>query len=103
MRAERGYFCFPEVDLKLRFRPGMLALIQRRLAPAAFRDALLTGARYGGVEAQARGIVDDAVSLEELTARAIERASAGAGKDRNTLHKLKLAMYKEAFDLLNAG
>ena len=48
MRADRGYFCFPEVDLKLRFRPGMLALIQRRLSPAAFRDALLTGTRCGG-------------------------------------------------------
>ncbi len=103
MRGDRGYFCFPEVDLKLRFRPGMLALIQRRLSPAAFRDALLTGARYGGVEAEARGIVDAAAPLEELTARAIERASEASGKDRDTLHKLKLAMYKEAFDLLNAG
>jgi len=103
MRGDRGYFCFPEVDLKLRFRPGMLALIQRRLSPAAFRDALLTGARYGGAEAEARGIVDEAAPLEELTTRAIERASAAAGKDRNSLHTLKLAMYQEVFDLLNAG
>ena len=103
MRADRGYFCFPEVDLKLRFRPGMLALIQRRLSPAAFRDALLTGTRYSGAEAEARGIVDEAAPLEELMARAIKRVSAAAGKDRNSLHTLKLAMYRESFDLLNAG
>ncbi len=103
MREDRGYFCFPEVDLKLRFRPGMLALIQRRLSPAAFRDALLTGARYGGAEAEVRGIVDEAAPLEALTARAISRASAAAGKDRKSVHTLKLAMYREAFDLLNAG
>ena len=81
----------------------MLALIQRRLSPVAFRDALLTGARYGGAEAEAREIVDEAAPLEELTARAIARASAAAGKDRNSLHTLKLAMYQEVFDLLNAG
>ena len=103
MRADRGYFCFPEVDLKLSFRPGMLALIRCRFTPSVFRDALITGARYGGTEAQAREIVDEAAPLEELTARAIARASAAAGKDRKTLHRLKLAMYREAFDLLNAG
>jgi enoyl-CoA hydratase/carnithine racemase len=81
----------------------MLALIQRRLSPAAFRDALLTGTRYGGAEAEEREIVDEVAPPEELTARAIERASAAAGKARNSLHTLKLAMYRESFDLLNAG
>ena len=29
MRADRGYFCLPEVDIKIPFTPGMSALIAR--------------------------------------------------------------------------
>ncbi|MBV9098703.1 MAG: enoyl-CoA hydratase/isomerase family protein, partial [Frankiaceae bacterium] len=32
MRADRGYWCVPEVDLGLPFTPGMSALLQARLA-----------------------------------------------------------------------
>ena len=31
MRADRGYFCMPEVDMKLPLHPGMTAILQARL------------------------------------------------------------------------
>src|SRR5262245_39063894 len=66
MRADRGFFCFPEVDIKLPLAPGMTALIKCRLTPAAFRDTILTGARVGGVQARDLGIVDEAVAATEV-------------------------------------
>src|SRR3954454_2184848 len=33
MRCERGYFCFPEVDIHIPFTTGMSALIQAKLTP----------------------------------------------------------------------
>src|SRR6185312_14208171 len=33
MRADRGYFCLPEVQIRIPFSPGMSALIAARLAP----------------------------------------------------------------------
>lgn len=39
MRADRGYYCFPEVDINIPFTPGMAALIQAKLSPiCAHRD-----------------------------------------------------------------
>src|SRR3954465_15967380 len=35
MRVDRGYFCFPEVDIHIPFTPGMAALIQAKLTPQA--------------------------------------------------------------------
>ena len=48
MRADRGYFCFPEVDIRIPFTPGMAALIQAKLTPQAAVAAMTTGRRFGG-------------------------------------------------------
>src|SRR5512147_1085777 len=40
MRADRGFFCLPEVDIKIPLAPGMTALIKSRLSPIVFRDAV---------------------------------------------------------------
>jgi enoyl-CoA hydratase/carnithine racemase len=103
MRADRGFFCLPEIDIRIPLAPGMVALIESRLTPAVFRDAILTGARIGGSDATARGIVDEAVPGPEVLPRAVERAAALAGKDRETYGALKRGMYRGVFDVLAAG
>jgi enoyl-CoA hydratase/carnithine racemase len=103
MRADRGFFCLPEVDIKIPLAPGMTALIKSRLTPMVFRDAILTGKRIGGLEAKELGIVDDAVPADQVMPRAIARAAALAGKDRQTYRTLKRGMYAEALALLESG
>jgi enoyl-CoA hydratase/carnithine racemase len=89
MRADRGFFCLPEVDIGLPFTPGMAALVQARVPGPALRDTAVYGQRIGGAEAAARGIVDEAVPEAEVLPRAIARARALAGKDRTTLAVIK--------------
>jgi enoyl-CoA hydratase/carnithine racemase len=103
MRADRGFFCLPEVDIKIPLAPGMRALIQSRLSPMVFRDLVLTGARVGGSEAMEKGIVDEAVSLDQVLPRAVSRAASLANKDRRTYATLKRGMYAEALALLESG
>jgi enoyl-CoA hydratase/carnithine racemase len=103
MRVDRGFFCLPEVDLKLPLAPGMLALIRARLGRATFRDTILTGARIGGEEAQRRGIVDEAVAADQVVSRAVARAAALAEKDRGIYATLKRAMYADAIAALTGG
>jgi len=103
MRADRGFFCLPEVDIKIPFAPGMTALIKSRLSPGAFRDLMLTGMRVGGLEAKERGIVDEAVPADQTLSRAIARAAALANKDRKAYQAIKRGMYAEALNLLESG
>jgi enoyl-CoA hydratase/carnithine racemase len=88
------------VDINIPFTPPMAALIQARLSKAAAHEAMTTGRRYGGADAAAAGIVDDAVGEDEVLPRAIERAAALAGKDGRTLGAIKEGMYAEALTLL---
>ena len=102
MRADRGFFCLPEVDISIPFTPGMGALIQARLAPQAAHEAMTTGRRYGGAEAAAVGIVDEAVAEDAVLTAAVERARPLAGKAGPTLGAIKEQMYAQPLTLLRS-
>jgi enoyl-CoA hydratase/carnithine racemase len=112
MRADRGYFCLPEVDIRIPFTHGMNALIAARLSKQAAHEAMTTGRRYGGLEAQAAGVVDRAVEQENVLAQSLQLAAALAGKDPTTLGAIKRRLYaaplaalrdREANELIGAG
>jgi enoyl-CoA hydratase/carnithine racemase len=100
MREDRGYFCLPEIDARIPFRPGMVALLAARLAPTVLRDLALSGERLGGRDASARGVVDLALPETELLPRALERADELARKDRRTVAKMKERLYGEVASAL---
>ena len=95
MREDRGYVCFPEVDVDLVFLPGMSAMIAGRLTPQAAHEAMLSGARYGAAEALRLGIADASSSEDALVAAAAERAAALAGKTPATVSGIKAGLYGE--------
>jgi enoyl-CoA hydratase/carnithine racemase len=100
MRADRGFWCLPEVDIQIPFTPGMSALIQARLPQPAMHEAMTTGRRYGGSDALAAGIVDRAVGEDEVRPTALEIAAANVGKAGPTLGAIKSRMYAPALELL---
>ena len=93
MRADRGFFCLPEVDINVPLAPGMTALITAKLSAQVVVETLLTGVRLGGSQSLERGIVDAAVAGPEVLPHAIERATALATKDRSTYRALKRGIY----------
>lgn len=100
MRADRGFWCLPEVDIDMPFTGGMAALIQSRLAPQTAHVAMTTGRRYGGTDALASGIVDEAVGETDVVPGALDLARAGAAKAGATLGAIKARMYGPALAAL---
>jgi enoyl-CoA hydratase/carnithine racemase len=100
MRADRGYFCLPEVDIKIPFTPGMSALIASRLPAQTAHEAMALGRRFGGEAAKAAGIVQAAVAEDDVRRVAIERAAAVAGRDSQTMHTIKARLYEPALTAL---
>ena len=100
MRADRGFWCLPEVDIHIPFSSGMDALVRSKLTPATANIAMTTGRRYGGVEAAGAGIVTAALSEDELLAHAVAVAGELAPKAGRTLQKIRSQMYANAIALL---
>ncbi|GIF16855.1 enoyl-CoA hydratase-related protein [Actinoplanes teichomyceticus] len=101
MRADRGFWCLPEVAIDIPFTRGMSALIQSRLTPRAAHEAMTTGRRYGGTDALAAGIVDHAVAQEAVRPFAVELAAGLAGNAGDTLGTIKTRMYAPVLAVLN--
>jgi enoyl-CoA hydratase/carnithine racemase len=100
MRSDRGFFCFPEVDIRIPFSVGMDALITARLSPQVAHESMTTGRRYGGEDAAAAGIVGEAVGAEEVLERAVAIAAGLAAKDPATLGAIKRRLYAGTLDAL---
>ncbi|HWI42233.1 MAG TPA: enoyl-CoA hydratase-related protein [Nocardioides sp.] len=96
MREDRGFFCLPEVDIRIPFTPGMAALVQAKTSARTAVDAMTTGARFGGPDALAAGIIDATASEAELLDRAVERVRHLVGKHAETLGTIKETMYADA-------
>ena len=95
MRADRGFLCFPEVDIRIPFTSGMAALLQSKLTPQAAVNAMTTGRRFGGPDAVAAGLVDSIADESELTGAAVAIAEPLVGKDQATLEAIKSVMFAE--------
>ncbi|OBF92836.1 enoyl-CoA hydratase [Mycobacterium sp. 852002-51163_SCH5372311] len=102
MRGDRGYFCFPEVDINIPFTPGMAALIQAKLAPQTAVASMTTGRRFGGEEAASIGIVDDAAAEGAVTDKAVGLLRPLGGKNQGTLGAIKQTMFASAVATLTA-
>jgi enoyl-CoA hydratase/carnithine racemase len=103
MRADRGFFCFPEVDIRIPFTRGMAALIQARLTPQAAVASMTTGRRFGGTDAEAIGIVDATAPEGGITGAAVDMLKPLEGKDQGTLGAIKNTMFGHVVAALTQG
>ena len=102
MRADRGYWCLPEVDLGLPFPPGMNAILTAKLPKRTCHEAMTTGRRYTAPEAVAAGILDETAEVDAVVSTAVERAAALAGKAGEALGRIKSDLYADAVAALTA-
>lgn len=93
MRSDRGFLCFPEVDIHIPFTPGMASLIQAKVGPQTAVTAMTTGHRYGGAAAVAAGLADSCAAEHEVLSTAIDLMKPLTGKDSGTLSAIKATMF----------
>lgn len=98
MRADRGWFCLPEIDLGMRLHPVMLAFLVHRMGPALAEEALLTGRRYDGPSARQAGIVADVAPLDALVPAALGALAPLTGKARAATVALKRQLHAPVLD-----
>jgi len=100
MKADRGFFCFPEVDVSIPFLPGMIGFVRKAIPEYQFNQMLLSGQRMTAVELETANIIIKACDQEELMTEAIAYAGTFA-KKRGIFQELKKRMHKELVRILD--
>lgn len=96
MRSDRGFFCFPEVDVRIPFTAGMAQLIQVKTTPGTSVAAMTTGQRFSGEDACTSGLVDATADIDSLVSVATATVEPLVGKDPKTLGAIKSTMFAGA-------
>eukprot|EP00977_Amphora_coffeiformis_P023121 scaffold12214_cov159-Amphora_coffeaeformis.AAC.12 len=111
MRTQRGYLCWPELNLGMRLAKGFAELTKAKITSAAtLRQGVLTGKRYASQDALQAEIVDDACPVEQLEARAMEMARQGTAQNLQlsnfnptSFRQMKIELYTDAYRALSTG
>lgn len=102
MRADRGFFALPSVDVGIPFTRGMTALISRKVPPPWSDDLAISGDRFGGREASGRHVVHRAVPEDAVVPMSVEIAERHSGKDAETLGTIKQRLYHDVLEALDS-
>ena len=100
MKSDRGYFCFPEVDLGIPFLPGMVAFVRKAVPEYKFNEMKLTGKRAGAAElAESHVILKSCANEEELMAESLGFARTFT-KKRGIFGEHKKRMHKHIVQVM---
>lgn len=99
VRGDRGFFCFPEVDLNIPFLPGMMAIVKAAVPEPAFTRFVLEGRRVTGPELVAAGVAVKAVDgIEAVLAEAVAYAGTFL-KGRGIVRAIKERAHRTVLDV----
>lgn len=95
MKKDKGFFCFPEVDISIPFLPGMIAFVRKAIPEYKFNEMILSGKRVGAQELEdSHVIVKASADMEELIKDALAFAETFR-KKRGIFGELKKRMHKD--------
>lgn len=100
MRKDRGFFCFPEVDVSIPFLPGMIGFVRKAIPENLFNQMLLSGQRVAAIELETAKVIVKACDQETLMTEAIAFANSFA-KKRGIFQELKKRMHKKLVRIID--
>ena len=94
MRSDKGFFCFPEVDLSIPFLPGMIEFVKKAMPYHRFNEMKLSGRRVSGKELENDHVVEKAYETQEALmegalnyAKSFDKKRGIFGEHKKRLHK----------------
>jgi len=100
MKADRGYFCFPEVDINIPFLPSMLATMKKSIPYYKLEELMFSGKRIGAAEmAEHHIIVKACDNADALMKETLEFARTYT-KGRNIFGQHKIRLHKHIAEIM---
>jgi len=101
MRSDKGFFCFPEVDVSIPFLPGMIAFARKAIPEYKYQEMVYSGRRFTAPELEEHHVIRKACrDQDELMKESMDFAGTFE-KKRGIFGELKKRMYKSIIQALD--
>ncbi len=94
MRSDRGYFCFPEINLGIPFLPGMNALLKKAIPMYKLEEMEYTGIRLTAAMCEEHHIITQSCAMTDLMPQALSLAKS-LNKKRAVIQEMKMRLNKD--------
>jgi enoyl-CoA hydratase/carnithine racemase len=101
MKKDRGFFCFPEVDVGIPFLPGMVAFVRKAVPEPLFNRMILSGQRMTAQELEANNVIVKACEDQDHLMTESLAFAAAFDKKRGIFRELKQRMHKDLIQVLD--
>lgn len=101
MRADRGFFFFPEIDIGIPFLPGMIAFLKKAIPYDTFNEMALTGKRYTAGELAACGVFTKACENEEALIAETMAFAKSFQKKRGVFAEMKHRLHAGIVEIID--
>ena len=100
MKSDRGFFCFPEVDISIPFLPGMLGIIEKAVPCYKLEELVLTGKRSVAAELEAHHVIMKTCENEEALMRDSMAYARTFAKRKPIFGELKKRMHGRILEIM---
>lgn len=100
MKSDRGFFCFPEIDISIPFLPGMMALLRKALPYYKLEELVFSGKRTGAAELAEHHIITKACANEEELQREALAFAKTFTKKRAIFGEMKKRMNRSIIEIM---
>jgi len=101
MRNDRGFFCFPEVDVGIPLLPGMTALVRKAIPEYMLNQMLLSGQRMTGADLGTSNVLVNACENQDALITDALAFAAGFDKKRGIFRTLKERLHRELIRIMD--
>ena len=100
MKADRGFFCFPEIDINIPFLPGMQAIIRKAIPYYKLEELVFSGKRTGATELEAHHVILKACENEEELMREALAFAKSFNKKRPIFGEIKKRLHRTLIETM---
>ncbi|MCX5823250.1 MAG: enoyl-CoA hydratase/isomerase family protein [Deltaproteobacteria bacterium] len=100
MKADRGFFCFPEIDINIPFLPGMQAIIRKAIPYYKLEELVFSGKRTGAAELEAHHVILKSCENEEALMREALAFAKSFNKKRPIFGEIKKRFHRTIIETM---
>jgi enoyl-CoA hydratase/carnithine racemase len=100
MTKDKGFFCFPEVDINIPFLPGMIAFVRKAIPEYKFNEMILSGKRSVAQELEKSHVIVKACDNKKALSKDALAFAGTFTKKRPIFSELKKRMHKDIIKIM---